>query len=165
MIVPPGATCRPIRLADERSQRRIDVRRSLEPKMMAEAKRTKILDASQERMFGAAPQPKTSVKVRGANNGACKTHPRLNDNPTLLRVRVHRPAFTGGRQPAVPRLLTLARLVAKVFAQRHADARVPKVLGDEPMPALGTFPKRPMCWHARPRSDLGQRISAGRLNS
>lgn len=90
-------------------------------------------------MFGAAAQPETGIEVSGANNGAREAHARLNDDPSLLRVGLHRSALAGGSQPTVPCLPALERLVAKVIGERNADAGVPEVLGNEPMSAPGTF--------------------------
>lgn len=111
---------------------------------MHNAERTEILDAPEEWMLGAATQPEVRIKVADANDGTCEAYPRLNDNPSLLRVGLHWPTLTGSRQPTVPRCLSLARLVAKVVDQRYPNARVPEISGDEPMPAPGTFPKRPL---------------------
>jgi hypothetical protein len=134
-------------LAHERSQRRIDVGRSFQTKVMPKAERAEILDAPQEWMLGAATQPETRIEVRGANDSAGEAHPRLNDDPTLLRVGFHWPTRTGSRQPTVPRCLALARLRAKVIGQRHPNAGVPEIPGDEAMPAPRTLPKRRLRCH------------------
>jgi hypothetical protein len=130
-----------IRFADEGLQRRIDVGGRHETKVVAKAKRSKVLDASEESVLGAAPQPETRIQVRAPNDGAGKAHARLNDDATLLRIGLHWTTLTGDGEPTVPRFLALDWLAAEVLGQRHSDAGVPEILGDESMAAPGTFPE------------------------
>jgi hypothetical protein len=130
-----------IRLADEGLQRRVDVGGRHQTKVVAKPVRSIVLDASEESVLGAAPQPETRIQVRDTNDSTGKAHAGLNHDATLLRVGLYWTTLTGNGEPTIPRCLALGWLTAEVLGQRHSDAGVREILGDESMAASGTFPE------------------------
>jgi hypothetical protein len=130
-----------IRLADEGLQRRIDVAGRHKTKVVPKAERSKILNAPEEPMRGTPPQPETRIQGVGTNDGAREAHAGLDDDPTLLRVGPHWTTLSGNGQPTVPRFLALDWFATEVLCQRHSDAGVPEIPGDESVSAPRTLPE------------------------
>jgi hypothetical protein len=132
----------PIGLFHQAAQVRVNICRISQIKMNAEPQFAKILDSNQSRMINATLKPQTSIQPLLPHNNSRESNPGLKNDPGLLRINSHRPAFSCQLHERIERLPDLRGFAAEMIRDFVSSAGMPQVRRDKFMAAMRAAPKR-----------------------
>jgi len=136
------------RFAQKAGERRVYLRRGMQPEVVHVVARRKRLDLRKSRMLRAPCEHQVTVDESSLRRELGKRHASLKSDPRFFRQDAHlsdRARRFGERVEDCSNLAQLAREVSVELAERGTAMRL--VSGRKPPPALSTAPKRRACAH------------------